>query len=239
MGVFLGGGRQESISVAVRIWEQLKPFGVYLDANIKSDRLCVANAVSEVCTGWTRVVKIRARAEIFPFTVECRNDPGARSVLNPMLTPLLTPWSRVFWEANRLSASQEISRILCNPKIHHRIHKCPPPVPDLSQLDPAHIPTSHFVKIHLNIIVPSNARVSQVVSFPWVSPPKAVYASLRPHTRYLPRPSHSFRFYDPNSIRWIVQMDLNPMGNLLLHFQGRCELYIIIIIIIIIMFLKG
>jgi hypothetical protein len=29
------------------------------------------------------------------------------------------------WEANRSSASQKISRILLNPKVHHRIHKKP------------------------------------------------------------------------------------------------------------------
>ena len=66
---------------------------------------------------------------------------------------LLTPWNSPPWEANLFSASQEIPRILWNPRVHYRIHKRPPPVPVPSHLDPVHTPTSHFRKIQLNIIL--------------------------------------------------------------------------------------
>jgi len=80
------------------------------------------------------------------------------------------------WEASPLSSSKEISRILRNPKAHYRIYKCPPPVPFLNQFDPIHTPTSHFLKIHLNI---THLRLGLPSGlFPSGLPTKTLYTHL-------------------------------------------------------------
>ena len=81
------------------------------------------------------------------------------------------------WEAKGFAASQEIPRISRNPNVHYRTHKRPPPVPILGQPNPVHIPTSHLLEIHPNIIHPSTPRSPQWF-LPSGFPTKTLYIPL-------------------------------------------------------------
>jgi hypothetical protein len=81
------------------------------------------------------------------------------------------------WDANSFSASQDIPRILSNLKVHYRIHKCPPTVSILSQIDSvnANHPTSWrailILSSHLCLGLPS-------CLFPTGFPTKTLYTPL-------------------------------------------------------------
>ena len=91
--------------------------------------------------------------------------------LEPIIifTYLLTSYMQpsLFWKSNRFSASQEIPHILWNPIVHNRIHRYPPPVPVLSQINPVHapIPLPEDPSLYYS---PIYAWVFQMVSFPQV-----------------------------------------------------------------------
>ena len=59
------------------------------------------------------------------------------------------------WEAKRFSASQEIPRIVWNPNVYYHVYKWSAGHLSLSWARPIQsMPPSHFLKIHLNIILP-------------------------------------------------------------------------------------
>jgi len=118
------------------------------------------------------------------------------------------------WEANGFSASQEISHILWNPEIHFSIHKCWPPVPILSHIDPVNAPTSHYQNIHLNIILPStpvSSKWSLSLTFPHQDP---VYTSTPPIRATYPA--------------YLILLDLSPEQYLLSSTDHSAPHYILL-----------
>ena len=92
------------------------------------------------------------------------------------------------WKAERSSAGQEMLRIVWNPKVHYRIHNRPPPVPTVSQYNPAQAsPSILILSSHLPLppCIPSGL------------PNKTLYATVS-HTCHILLLSHSSWFDHPN-----------------------------------------
>ena len=128
-----------------------------------------------------------------------KEPPGTQFCIHPTRkkTYLLT-YSMVqipSWEADWFAASQEIPCILWNPKAHYRTHKRPPPVPILGQPNPVHIPTSHLLEIHPNIIHPSTHRSPQWYTLMLQITTLTVWESLYPACHMQIYHCQSCKFY--------------------------------------------
>ena len=102
------------------------------------------------------------------------------------------------WGPNRSSACQTIPRNLWNPEVHYRI-------PLLGHINLVLVPTSYFMKIHFNVILPSTPiswKWSLSLRFPHQSPQCTSVAQKY----HIPHPSHSTWFVHPDIIWWGVQI---------------------------------
>jgi hypothetical protein len=87
-------------------------------------RLCIRTGHQKKPTSELRNIEIKSVGKNFLLTYTY------------LFTYLLTPWSRVLLEKlTGSAASQEIPHILWNPKVHFRIHTCPPRVPTIHSPD--------------------------------------------------------------------------------------------------------
>jgi hypothetical protein len=100
---------------------------------------------------------------------------------SPPWKPELTPWRK-------------------NPKVHHRTHNSPPPVPVLSQSSRIHPPQANLPKIHSDAIFSPTPWSSKWSLYFGLSHQNLVHYSLLSHACHMPCPPHSPWLDLPNDI---------------------------------------
>ena len=130
------------------------------------------------------------------------------------------------WEANWFAASQEIPRISRNPNVHYRTHKRPPPVSILGQPNPVHIPTSHLLEIHPNIIHPSTPTSPQWSLSLRFSPPRPSPHPYAPHALpisfflILSPAQYWVRSTNHLALRYVIQRNIKTYYKTILYALG-------------------
>jgi hypothetical protein len=118
----------------------------------------------------------------------------------------LTAWSRVLVETSYSTASQKIPRTLWKQKVHHRVHKSPPPISVLSQTNPIQKHLHSFTTRHpILSLKPASSKLSLSLK---LSHRNTIRISPTVHSCQLSRPFHPSWFSYPNNIlkvMWITK----------------------------------
>jgi hypothetical protein len=114
-----------------------------------------------------------------------------------------------------------------NPKVHHRTHNIPPPVPILSQLNPVHTLQASLPKIHSDAILPPTTWSSEWSLSFGLSHENVVLLSLFSHACHMPRPPHSPCYYNNNNSNNNRTM---PWSYFVLFFVQYSRSFVILIV---------
>jgi hypothetical protein len=151
--------------------DNFRPNNKIRDLEALSDILLL----NEVTIGWTcnMIEKIKRSAQRFSRQITWIHPVGRlakkweASTVIADLHSLMEPGPSL--EATNCAATQELPSSLWNPRVHHRLHKFPPLVPILSQINPIHTIPSYLSKINFNIVYPPTSLSSQWSLSFWLS----------------------------------------------------------------------
>ena len=140
---------------------------------------------------WLLTLRLSHQNPVYTCPLPIRATRPAYLILLDLVT-------RKILDVEYKSLSSSLCSFLRSPVISSLLG--PPSAPILSRIDSDHAPSSNYLKIHLNIILPSTPRFSKWSLSLRLSHQNPVYTCPLPHTCYMPRLSHSSRFSHPKNI---------------------------------------